>query len=62
MARMAPLDVAQGMALMSLPGVYIEVLTSPNRYSERQLNQAMTLAWALRRGRFLLLETPEHAG
>ena len=41
-----------------LPGVHIECLYPPMMYSLVQLERAVTVAWALRRGRFVLAETP----
>jgi hypothetical protein len=55
---MEALDLEALLMSKGLPGVYIEVLASPNAYTGQQLDNAMRLAWLLKRGRFLLLEPP----
>ena len=47
-----------GRVRMQLPGVHIECLYPPMMYSLVQLERAITVAWALQRGRFVLAETP----
>lgn len=63
MACVAPLALEElAMSLYGekgLPGVFIETPGNPIHYTDAQLNTAMRIAWALRRGRFLLLEPPE---
>jgi len=43
---------------MQIPGVHIETLHNPTRYSYSQLERACTLAALLRRGKFVLVEPP----
>jgi hypothetical protein len=40
------------------PGVHIETLYSPVRYTDTQLDQACRIAAWLNRGRLVLLEAP----
>jgi hypothetical protein len=43
---------------MPLPGVELVTTQNPCLYSPAQIRVALTIAWALRRGRFLLCEAP----
>jgi hypothetical protein len=45
---------------MSAPGVIIEVLASPNAYTQQQLDRACTIAYRLNRGKLLLVEEPQN--
>ena len=46
---------------MFLPGVHIETLLNPALYTAIQIERAARLAYALGRGRFVLLEPPRGA-
>ena len=43
---------------MPIPGVHLETLQSPVRYTTAQLERACALAHLLKRGRFVLCEPP----
>jgi hypothetical protein len=43
---------------MQLPGVYIETLHNPARYSYAQIETACAVAQLLRRGKLVLAEPP----
>jgi hypothetical protein len=43
---------------MPIPGVHIETLHNPARYTYAQIDRACALAHMLNRGRLLLLEPP----
>lgn len=45
---------------MSLPGVWIETLGNPHRYSGRQLDEAALVAWYMNRGRFVYCLPPDN--
>lgn len=44
--------------MASIPGVNIETLFSPSRYTYAQLDRACAIAHALNRGRLILCEPP----
>ena len=44
--------------LMQIPGVHIETLHNPTRYSYAQIEKACTLAALLNRGKLVLVEPP----
>jgi hypothetical protein len=44
---------------VTTPGVHIDTVHSPLRYSPAQLERACTIAHALKRGKMLLVEPPE---
>ena len=41
-----------------MPGVYLETLLSPVRYTAAQLDRASSIAYLISRGRFVLCEPP----
>jgi hypothetical protein len=43
---------------MQIPGVHIETLHNPTRYSYAQIEKACTLAALLNRGKLVLVEPP----
>ncbi len=43
---------------MPMPGVHIETLHEPTRYSQIQIEKACTLATMLNRGKLVLVEPP----
>ena len=43
---------------MQIPGVHIETLHNPTRYSFAQIEKACTLAALLNRGKLVLVEPP----
>lgn len=43
---------------MLIPGVYIETLQPPQRYTEAQIERVCTIAHLLGRGKFVLVEAP----
>jgi hypothetical protein len=43
---------------MQIPGVHIETLHNPTRYSYAQIERACTLAALLGRGKLVLVEPP----
>jgi hypothetical protein len=43
---------------MPFPGVYIETLHNPARYTYAQVDTACAVAQLLRRGKFVLVEPP----
>ena len=43
---------------MLIPGVHIETLHNPTRYSYAQIEKACTLAALLNRGKLVLVEPP----
>lgn len=43
---------------MQIPGVHIETLHNPTRYSYKQIERACTLAALLNRGKLVLVEPP----
>ena len=44
---------------MPIPGVHLETLRSPARYTNAQLDRACAIAYLLQRGRFVLCEPPK---
>jgi hypothetical protein len=44
---------------MAIPGVHIETLHNPVRYSPAQIDRACYIAHMLRRGKFVLCEPPQ---
>jgi hypothetical protein len=44
---------------MQIPGVHIETLQNPTRYTHAQLDRAIAIAHCLSRGRFVLCEPPQ---
>lgn len=44
---------------MHIPGVQIETLDNPARYTHAQIERACVIAHALKRGRLVLVERPE---
>jgi hypothetical protein len=44
---------------MQIPGVHIETLHNPTRYSFRQIEQACAIAALLNRGKLVLVEPPQ---
>jgi hypothetical protein len=46
---------------MQIPGVHIETLHNPTRYSYAQIEKACTLAALLNRGKLVLVEPPRNA-
>jgi hypothetical protein len=44
--------------VMQIPGVHIETLHNPTRYSYAQIEKACTLAALLNRGKLVLVEPP----
>src|SRR5215207_11691104 len=46
--------------LMQIPGVHIETLHNPTRYSYAQIEKACTLAALLNRGKLVLVEPPRN--
>jgi hypothetical protein len=44
---------------MQIPGVHIETLVKPTRYSNEQIEFACRVAAMLNRGKLILLERPE---
>jgi hypothetical protein len=47
---------------MQIPGVYIETLYNPARYTYAQIETACAIAQRLRRGKLLLDESPRRCG
>ena len=47
---------------MQIPGVHIETLHNPTRYSYAQIEKACTLAALLNRGKLVLVEPPRKLG
>jgi hypothetical protein len=45
---------------MQIPGVHIETLHNPTRYSYAQIEKACTLAALLNRGKLVLVEPPRN--
>jgi hypothetical protein len=45
-------------ASMGIPGVHIETIHNPIRYTYAQIEQACKVAAALRRGKLILAEAP----
>lgn len=45
--------------MAQIPGVHIETLRDPARYSPAQIERVCTIAAALNRGRLVLCEEPE---
>ena len=45
---------------MQIPGVHIETLHSPTRYSFTQIERACALAALLNRGKLVLVEPPRN--
>ena len=45
---------------MQVPGIHVETLEDPSRYSAAQIELACALAQMLNRGKLVLLEPPEH--
>ena len=45
---------------MPFPGICIETLHNPARYTYAQIETACAIAQALRRGKLLLVEPPRH--
>jgi hypothetical protein len=43
---------------MQMPGVHIETLHNPTRYTHAQIERACTIASMLNRGKFVLVEPP----
>jgi hypothetical protein len=43
---------------MPIPGVHIETLHNPVRYTQAQIEMVCTLAHMLKRGKFVLAEPP----
>jgi hypothetical protein len=43
---------------MQIPGVHVETLHSPLRYTPAQIDKAAAMAHTLQRGRFVLCEPP----
>jgi Rad3-related DNA helicase len=43
---------------MQIPGVHIETLHNPVRYTYAQIETACAIAQLLRRGKFVLVEAP----
>jgi hypothetical protein len=43
---------------MQIPGVHIETLHNPVRYTSTQIEQACALAQMLNRGKLILIEPP----
>ena len=43
---------------MQIPGVHIETLHNPTRYTYAQIEKACTLAAVLNRGKLVLVEPP----
>jgi hypothetical protein len=52
-ARLEP-----GGLAVQIPGVHLETLRDPVRYTTAQLDYACAIAYMLGRGRFVLLEEP----
>jgi hypothetical protein len=50
--------VSGNYRLMQIPGVHIETLHNPTRYSYAQIEKACTLAALLNRGKLVLVEPP----
>jgi hypothetical protein len=50
--------VSGNTTLMQIPGVHIETLHNPTRYSYAQIEKACTLAALLNRGKLVLVEPP----
>lgn len=44
---------------MQIPGVHIETLHNPVRYTYAQIEQACAIASALNRGKLIVLEPPK---
>lgn len=44
---------------MTIPGVHIETLHKPQRYSTEQLDKACKIAYQLHRGKLILVEPPK---
>jgi hypothetical protein len=47
---------------MPVPGVHIETLHNPLRYTYAQIEMACTVAQMLDRGKFVLVERPRRSG
>jgi len=45
--------------VMLIPGVHVETLESPVRYTTEQIEQACLIAQLLNRGKFVLVEPPQ---
>jgi hypothetical protein len=45
---------------MPFPGVHIETLHNPTRYTYAQIETACAIAQLLRRGKLVLVESPRH--
>jgi hypothetical protein len=45
---------------MQIPGVHIETLQNPTRYTYAQIEKACTLAAVLNRGKLVLVEPPRN--
>ena len=50
--------VSGNYRFMQIPGVHIETLHNPTRYSYAQIEKACTLAALLNRGKLVLVEPP----
>jgi hypothetical protein len=50
--------VSGNYRVMQIPGVHIETLHNPTRYSYAQIEKACTLAALLNRGKLVLVEPP----
>jgi hypothetical protein len=46
---------------LSYPGLEIETLEKPQRYTDDQLDRAARIAWTLKRGKLVLCEPPRRA-
>jgi hypothetical protein len=44
---------------MQIPGVHIETLQNPTRYTPAQIERACAIAHALNRGKMVLVEPPQ---
>jgi hypothetical protein len=44
---------------MQIRRVHLEVLSKPQLYSPAQLDRAVAIAYAINRGKFLLVEEPQ---
>lgn len=55
-----PSAVSGNNPVMLIPGVHIETLHNPTRYSYAQIEKACTLAALLNRGKLVLVEPPRN--
>jgi hypothetical protein len=44
--------------MTSIPGVHVETIHNPIRYTTAQIDKAVAIAYAMHRGKFILTETP----